>query len=1054
MADNITLEYDAFLRSIKQNMDVPHSFLLGAGASVTSGIQSAIDCIWEWKQSIFLSQNQNASDYYKNIKNESVRNSIQDWLDSQGIYPELNSDKEYSFYTEKVYPIEDDRRKYFQGLIEGKEPYVGYKLLALFAKNNFIKATWTTNFDGLFERAAHKANVTPIAITLDNTNQIFRNQSKNEVLSIALHGDYKFTSLKNTEKELDTQNDIFVDTLQRYHVDKNIVVIGYSGRDKSLMQALGQAFSTKGSGRLYWCGFGHEINDDVLNLINVIRKAGREAFFVPTDGFDKTMIHLANTCYADDDIVLSEIKEVLASTEIRQLDITDFSISNFKTGKYLKSNLHPVIFPKEVFQFEYKFEDNPAWKTLKKLTKEKEICAVPFKRKVFALGTLTEINEVFKDNLVGQIQRVPINRYDIENVSTFRSLMLQAILKAFVQSKEIESNYKDKIWLKKSNDKTVVNGKTINIHKAVFLSFFFDKNSKFANLTFKPTIHLVSDIEITKEIKQTISKSKLEKLYNKQYDELLENWCKYLFKGKKLIFEYPVNSGTGFNFNIANQTSYSEISVIDSNFKFYKPKAYNKRLTQYKGVQLLEPQLVFTNKNAEKHSKDFHPMRALVNHRPYDNYCSGTIYSNSINLGIICGSKYADKFNTFLNALNQKHVASKNIDYLIDFPGFANAYNLPINIPLPSDTDKWLDIEVNHTNADTKSIAQKLARLITSKIDQITNLDSQNIIVVFIPEEWQAYEKYEDNGEVFDLHDYIKAFAASKGISTQLIREDTLTDPLKNQIYWWLSLSFYVKALRTPWVLNNPEKDTAYAGIGYSLKYRGDKPEVVIGCSHIYNSEGQGLKYKLSKVNKFTLDNQSNPYLSYDDAYQFGVTIRELFYRSMDKMPQRVVIHKRTRFTQDEIKGITESLNLAGIEKIDLIEINYESDVRFINTKVYYGDLQIDKFPISRGTCIITNKTTALLWSHGIVPSVKNPNYRYFQGGRSIPAPLKITKHYGNSNIDLIATEILGLTKMNWNSFDLYTKLPATINSSNEIAKIGKLLSRFEGKTYDYRLFI
>ncbi len=29
------------------------------------------------------------------------------------------------------------------------------------------------------------------------------------------------------------------------------------------------------------------------------------------------------------------------------------------------------------------------------------------------------------------------------------------------------------------------------------------------------------------------------------------------------------------------------------------------------------------------------------------------------------------------------------------------------------------------------------------------------------------------NGESFDLHDYIKAFAESKGVSTQLIREET-----------------------------------------------------------------------------------------------------------------------------------------------------------------------------------------------------------------------------------------------------------------------------------------
>jgi argonaute-like protein implicated in RNA metabolism and viral defense len=43
---------------------------------------------------------------------------------------------------------------------------------------------------------------------------------------------------------------------------------------------------------------------------------------------------------------------------------------------------------------------------------------------------------------------------------------------------------------------------------------------------------------------------------------------------------------------------------------------------------------------------------------------------------------------------------------------------------------------------------------------------------------------------------------------------------------------------------------------------------------------------------------------------------------------------------------------------------------------------------------------------------------------------------------------------MNWNTFDLYARLPATIHSSNEIARIGKLLQRFERESFDYRLFI
>ena len=158
-----------------------------------------------------------------------------------------------------------------------------------------------------------------------------------------------------------------------------------------------------------------------------------------------------------------------------------------------------------------------------------------------------------------------------------------------------------------------------------------------------------------------------------------------------------------------------------------------------------------------------------------------------------------------------------------------------------------MDIDFRGENElEAHENAIKLARLLTSKIEQIANTQSQSTIVIFIPNEWQNFENFVNKEESFDLHDYVKAFAASKGIATQLIREKTLEDSLTCQINWWLSLSFYVKSLRTPWILNNQEKNTAYAGIGYSISKIKDKSEIVIGCSHIYDSNGQGLKYKLS----------------------------------------------------------------------------------------------------------------------------------------------------------------------------------------------------------------
>lgn len=1053
MKQSYFLEYDAFIRSIKRNTDNTHAFLLGAGASISSGIQSASDCIWEWKRDIFTTKNPTLAGLFNNFKTDSVRESIQQWLDNESIYPKLNSPEEYSFYANKAYPIADDRRKYFQSLSERKDPYIGYRLLMLLSEAEIVKSIWTTNFDGLVVKAAYQMNLTPIEITLDSVDRIYRNESRNELLSISLHGDYKYGDLKNTERELDNQNEVFVETLKRYFKDKNLIVIGYSGRDLSLINALKDVFKEKGSGRLYWCGFGDSPSNNVEELINTARDNNREAYYISTDGFDKTLIHLSRSCFETNESMTNKMKEILKVTANNALNISPFSLEITRTTKYLKSNLHPVAIPKEIFQFEIEFkQDEKPWTILRELTKGLDIAAVPFKNKVYAISTKSLIHEVFNDRLKSDIIRVPITNYDVKNVMAFRDLILNALLSGISSVNNLHTDRKYKIWLPSVLSTNNSASFPINIHKAVRASLVFD--SRYIYISFKPDLQLMAESEIIKEIKQRISKLYLEKLYNNKYSTELDSWNDILFGQKShMAFEYPLNSGSGLNYKVSKNSAYASIMVQNQNYNTALPQNLSSSLLIYKGVQFLEPELVFAPKVGQGHTTDFHPMRGLLNNMPFDSSLNGKVFSNEVSVGVICPQKYAAKFYSFLNEINHTHGAGVNPDYLIDFPGFTAAYKIPINIPIVNQ-DRWVDISINHTNGNIKEIAVDLARLITTKLDQIVSSHKHLVVTIFIPNEWEAYRKFEDQGERFDLHDYIKAYAAQRGVSTQLIEEDTLTDELKCQKFWWLSLSFYVKSLRTPWVLSNMDKTTAFAGIGFSVNHLSQNNHIVLGCSHIYNAQGQGLKYKLSRVEDFVLDKKLNPFLSYNEAFQFGVSICELFHSSIGDLPKRVVIHKRTPFKKDEINGIRNSLAIAGIEKVDLLEISFEQDVRFLSTKVYDNQIQIDGFPLSRGTCIIVEPSVALLWTHGIVPSVRNPAYKYYLGGRSIPAPLKITKHYGDSNISTLATEILGLTKMNWNTFDLYTKFPATIESSNEIARIGNLLSRFEGKIYDYRFFI
>lgn len=439
-------------------------------------------------------------------------------------------------------------------------------------------------------------------------------------------------------------------------------------------------------------------------------------------------------------------------------------------------------------------------------------------------------------------------------------------------------------------------------------------------------------------------------------------------------------------------------------------------------------------------------MRGLSKYRPFDaKYFD--VFPKDVCIGSICPASYSSKFSEFIKRLNSTISADKLSDYVHHYTGFSNIYNCRLEIP-EIHSEKWVSIN------DNPKSSINLAKTICTEGQKLSEQFPGIVLLIFIPNSWSNYRQFNYHGETFDLHNYIKAFAAQHRFTTQFIEEKTLYDKMVCEISWWLSLALFVKALRTPWTLADLDQNTAYAGIGYSIKkqYSG-KAEVVLGCSHIYNAQGQGLRYKLSKVEHPQFDKKKNPYLNFEEAYKFGMDILALFQDAMEKLPQRVVIHKRTPFKNDEIEGITNALKQAGISEIDLITITQEYDLKFIAEKIMYGQFLEDGYPVDRGTCIKLSSRNALLWTHGVVPSIQS-NRRYYQGGRCIPAPLKITKYYGHGDLETIAKEILGFTKMNWNSFNLYTKLPATIDTSNTLAQVGNLLRQYNGVTYDYRFFI
>lgn len=897
-------------------------------------------------------------------------------------------------------------------------------------------------------KIAHQYKLIPIEITLESQDRIFRNETDKELLCISLHGDYKYGPLKNTESELDNQSDILIKALSHEIVQRNFIVLGYSGRDNSVMDAIEKAYIEKGAGRLYWCGYGRNVPPKVQKLIDKINLSGREAFYVPTDGFDKTMLNIAQMFFENNELrkKVEELKQSLGMGFERET--TAFELHAEMINKCIDTNLFPIKFPKQCYQFKINYkEGEKPWDYCKALM-QYNIIAVPYNDMVYAWGNINTIKSMCNEQLEGGVGIVPILKETFVENKIYREMLLRALVAIIGRYSGCDYN-KNKIWKKSERFYCLVNGKKIFAFKGIQISLFSDR--KYCYITLIPSFFYENNREVNKEEHLEFSKKFIESICqrqaNKNYFNYIENWKKIIFRENKSIEAmYPFDSDSGFQFFVVNK---SMLVGLNAKYGTSLPTEENANRIQIRGRELFDADLKFYNPQSGSMQKDFHPMRGLAKNMPYDYAMNNKVYKPCINLGIICPTEGQEKLENFLDGLNKQHTTDQNIDYVIDFPGFYNTYGIGLNIPARKD---WFFINDTELNGhDIYKSAIQFANQINKKIEQLNQSNSIDVIVIYIPKEYEIFTSYEDDFVKFDLHDYIKAFAVQKHISTQFIREKTLDSEMDCQIAWAISLALYVKAGRTPWVLSNLRTDTAFAGIGYSINHFKDKEQTLIGCSHLYASDGQGMRYKLSKIKDVTFDAQKNPYLSENEAYQLGLNIKELFFSSFSSLPKRVVIHKRTPFKETEISGLTKCLGSAGIKDIDLIEISYEENFKCFEYNKY---LQADLFPVKRGCCFAINDNTAYLFTHGIAPSIYSSSRKYFQGGTNIPAPLKIVKHYGNGDLAQISAEILGLSKMNWNSFGLYSKLPCTILSSNAIAKVGWLLPHCEGMIYDYRNFM
>lgn len=421
-----------------------------------------------------------------------------------------------------------------------------------------------------------------------------------------------------------------------------------------------------------------------------------------------------------------------------------------------------------------------------------------------------------------------------------------------------------------------------------------------------------------------------------------------------------------------------------------------------------------------------------------------------IKLAILTPFQQLEDIIRHLNRLNEKYTIKNKEMFLPNYEGFYEIYKRAINIP---DKNNSILCRTYDGNIIHKINTLSFINNLKSQIDyfQIQSSDF-DILIIYIPKSFSKVREDRNYDPDFNLHDEIKLYGTNKGIKIQFIEERSINAYDKCKVMWALSASLYTKASGVLWhpaVFNN---ETAFVGISYA---KSNTKGICIGCSQLFDSTGTGIRLLLKKLD----DPQyigKNPYMKQDEARITISKLREEYYKCdpVAKL-KRIVIHKTTPFTSQEIAGFTEALE--GIDDIELLQIQGYSQYRAIKYFIEKGKPTPNNFPIERGTSIKLSDDSFLLWTHGCVVSddLGNGKNSYYKGGRGIPIPILVKRFYGKASGDTLVKEILMLTKMNWNSGDnLYKNMPVTLDFAKTLSRMSKQKEVLYNKSYDFRYFM
>ncbi len=407
-------------------------WLLGAGCSVSAGIPTAGDMIWDFKRLLYCSENRLPIQRVPQLTDTRFRDQLNAFCDAKSTFPQPGSEAEYSFYFEETYPDERERRKYIDHSVAGRRPAFGHMALATLVRLEMVSKIWTTNFDRLIEDALVSVLGSTDSFSvaaLDNARQAHEALVDGErPLLVKLHGDFLSRKLKNTSGELVNQDAEFRDCLTEELVRSGLVVAGYSGRDESVMQTLEEAISRFGPrafpAGLFWFHRHGGVAPRVNDLMQRAADAGIEARLLEYHTFDELLRDVLGMVPKVPDEMVAQ----LAGDRRRLLSVT---VPDPGTGwPVIRFNALPVTeFPSVCRRVDCEIGNTKEVRETIQQTKA-DVIGARRQNGVLCFGADSEVRKAFADRSIRDFDVHPITVHRLERETAELGLLNDAFAKA------------------------------------------------------------------------------------------------------------------------------------------------------------------------------------------------------------------------------------------------------------------------------------------------------------------------------------------------------------------------------------------------------------------------------------------------------------------------------------------------------------------------------------------------------------------------------------------------------------------------------------------------